>query len=925
MNYKNNIFAKLLSLVLIVAFTFTLLPSTLVFAETDYEFVLTADKESVAAGEQVKFTVTLNGSMKALSMVQYRLQYDPDKFSVAVNQSDPFVAMDSAWYNLWATEIYKIGFTSVYDGLFEINMPTTGPKTDEGDASKSVYTVLYLDQSGRKVTSKSSIYNSTSVVAGVLIFTATEDIESIADEIVLKDVAIQVTPDGGKVTDKTTTAVQLKKGLSAEAKAAIEAIGKIGTVEYTDASKALIDDAKAKYDVVADKNEVENASVLTTALDTYASLKKAKVDAAKAAIEAIGEVKYNTQSKDLIDDAKEAYDALLEADKAEVDTADLVAAQQRYEELKAEVEGLVETAMDKIAELPETIKLSDEAKLESARTSYLAIPEEHRALVTNYSKLEEAFEQIELLKEEINNVKDAIANLPQDITLEDKDEVLSVKDDFDALTDEQKELVTNKAALDAALNTIAKLEADIEAAEGFDALVDALPDDITIDDEAKVTEARAAYTALTDAQKLLAENLSKLEQAEAAIAKIKDDIAKAKAVDDAIAALGEITLEDDVAIRAARTAYEALTEDQKALVNNLETLENAEVEIAQLKEAANKEELDRIAAQGVDSKIAELPEVLTIEDETLVKAARDAYEALTDDQKTLVTNLALLTEAEEKIAKIKDDIAKAKEVDDAIAALGEITIEDEEAIEDARAAYDALTEDQKAYVEKLDILEEAEAALDAIKADIAAAEAVDELILAIGEVEYTAESKAIIDAARSAYDELTENQRTLVTKYSILTDAETRYLELAPAVIQTEEPVAEYGNVYVTVFKDIAEGKKVVLGDETAIMVKLADNVYYIVVDSEKVDTDTVIVTDEATLETKLGDVTGDGNITENDAYAINKKAADLDVEQFNNNYMYVIADVDGDKHITARDAYMISKLSAGEIDPSIFTFVTGK
>ena len=108
-------------------------------------------------------------------------------------------------------------------------------------------------------------------------------------------------------------------------------------------------------------------------------------------------------------------------------------------------------------------------------------------------------------------------------------------------------------------------------------------------------------------------------------------------------------------------------------------------------------------------------------------------------------------------------------------------------------------------------------------------------------------------------------------------------------------------------------------------MVKLADNVYYIVVDSEKVDTDTVIVTDEATLETKLGDVTGDGNITENDAYAINKKAADLDVEQFNNNYMYVIADVDGDKHITARDAYMISKLSAGEIDPSIFTFVTGK
>ncbi len=925
MIYKNSILTKLLSLILLVTFTFTLLPSALVFAETDYEFVLTADKDSVAEGEEVKFTVTLNGSMKDLSMVQYRLQYDPDKFTMAVNLSDPFAAMDSQWYNVWATEIYKIGFTSVYDGLFEIDMPTTGPKTDEDDASKSVYTVLYLNQSGRKVTSKSSIYNSTSVVAGVLIFTATEDIESIADEIVLKDVKIQVTPDDGKVTDKTTSAVQLKKEISEEAASAIDAISKIGTVAYTDACKALIDDAKAKYDLVEDKAEVENEKVLTDAIATYDSLKKAKVDAAKAAIEAIGEVKYNTTSKNLIDTAQNAYDALLEADKAEVDAADLLAAQQRYEELETEINGLVDTAIAQIDALPETIKLSDEAQVQSAETSYLAIPEDYRIFVGNYSKLEDALETIETLKQEIEDIKAAIDNLPDDITLEDKADVLSVKDDFDALTDEQKELVTNKAALELALETIAKLVADVEAAEAFDTLVDALPNDITIEDEAKITEARAAYTALTNAQKALTKNLSKLEQAEAALVKIKEDTAAAKAVEDMIADLGEITLEDDASIKAAREAYDDLTDDQKALVENLEVLTDAEDKIEELKAAADKEELDRAAALGVDNKISALPENLTIDDEALVKAARDAYEVLTDDQKAYVANLDALVAAEDAIQKIKDDMAAAKIVDDAIDALGEITLDDEEAVEDAREAYELLTDDQKAYVEKLAILEAAELALEAIKADIAAAEAVDELILAIGEVEYTAECKALIDAARSAYSVLTEKQRELVTNYNTLVEAEARYLELAPSVLQTEEPVAEYGNVYVTVFKDIEEGKKVVLGSETAIMVKLADKVYYIVVDDEKVDTNTAIVTDEATEETKLGDITGDGEITSNDAYAANKKAADLEVEQFNNKYMYVIADVDGDKDITARDAYMISKLSAGEIDSSIFTFVTGK
>lgn len=50
-----------------------------------------------------------------------------------------------------------------------------------------------------------------------------------------------------------------------------------------------------------------------------------------------------------------------------------------------------------------------------------------------------------------------------------------------------------------------------------------------------------------------------------------------------------------------------------------------------------------------------------------------------------------------------------------------------------------------------------------------------EAIAAIGAVEYTAESKAKIDAARAAYDALTAAQKALVANYATLTDAEAAY------------------------------------------------------------------------------------------------------------------------------------------------------
>ena len=73
-------------------------------------------------------------------------------------------------------------------------------------------------------------------------------------------------------------------------------------------------------------------------------------------------------------------------------------------------------------------------------------------------------------------------------------------------------------------------------------------------------------------------------------------------------------------------------------------------------------------------------------------------------------------------------------------------------------------------------------------ADQAAAESVVTKIEAIGTVEFTEESKDLIDAARAAYNALTESQKELITEeqLKVLTDAEDEYAKLEAEIPITE-------------------------------------------------------------------------------------------------------------------------------------------
>lgn len=140
----------------------------------------------------------------------------------------------------------------------------------------------------------------------------------------------------------------------------------------------------------------------------------------------------------------------------------------------------------------------------------------------------------------------------------------------------------------------------------------------------------------------------------------------------------------------AGTVYTNQAENKKNITNNgYENLVAAE---------------EKIAALGEDSDAAAVAE------------ARAAYDALTEAQKKHLSNYDALLAAEEAIAEA--DHAAANDVNEKIAAIGEVSRESEAAITEARAAYDALTDEQKELVEGVDKLDAAEEQLAILKTEL---------------------------------------------------------------------------------------------------------------------------------------------------------------------------------------------------------------
>lgn len=319
----------------------------------------------------------------------------------------------------------------------------------------------------------------------------------------------------------------------------------------------------------------------------------------------------------------------------------------------------VDAVIKKIAAIGEVTVDSEDA-INEAREAYNDLSVRQQKNVTNYQVLVDAENTLVLVKE--NAVK--IASVEQTIdaigevtyTTASKMKIDLARSAYNNLAAELQPQVSNYAVLEAAEARYAELKAEAEntaAAAPVISLINAIGE-VTLNSKSAIEAAEKAYAQLTEDQQAYVTNYNVLVLARQAYNALAQEDAgnreAAQAVVDLINEIGDVTLESEDAITAARTAYNKLTPAQQAFVTNYTTLTNAETILADLKTQAANE----AAAKVVKDMIDAIGEV-TVEKEEQINAAREAYNALTGDQKRLVDNLAVLTAAEAQLSVLKND------------------------------------------------------------------------------------------------------------------------------------------------------------------------------------------------------------------------------------------------------------------------------
>lgn len=393
---------------------------------------------------------------------------------------------------------------------------------------------------------------------------------------------------------------------------------------------------------------------------------------------------------------------------------------------------------DKINQIGVTIELTDEceAKITAAREAYEELSREEKGYVTNYDALTAAEEELARLKKEADDkaaatkVTDLIEALPavKDLTLEDQEDVVAARTAYGNLTDDQKDYVTTETygTLVLAEEQIAKL-LDAAAVDELIKEIEALPDaeNVTLENETAIANALAHYNALSEEQQADLEekspdSLTKLNAVIDRLNVLKEEAADQKAVDEvneklnALPAAEDILFADETAVTEARNAFEALDEIKEGLKDRVSVEALAKLTAAEDRLDALQEGVDHVA-----ELIEALPAVddLTVADADQVQEARDAYNALNNDQKQQLTESGLLSDllvAENQIAWLQKDAEAAKKVTDRInslPAVKDLRLSDKTTVEAARYAYDNLSDEQKQYVSEdtLKALEEREA------------------------------------------------------------------------------------------------------------------------------------------------------------------------------------------------------------------------
>ena len=219
-------------------------------------------------------------------------------------------------------------------------------------------------------------------------------------------------------------------------------------------------------------------------------------------------------------------------------------------------------------------------------------------------------------------------------------------------------------------------------------LINAIATPITFSSQTAIEEALAAYNALIPVQQEGVTNDELLfgyeDDLEALFEPINNVIDLINPLDKVI------TLNDKEDILAARAAYDNLTPDEEAFVTNLQVLLDAEAELLYLEQI-----------QDVIEMIEDLkePNDLTLDDQEDVEAARAAFDALSPSQQASISD-----ELKQKLLDAEAKLRSLEQIQDVIEMIedlkepNDLTLDDQEDVEAARAAFDALSPSQQASI-----------------------------------------------------------------------------------------------------------------------------------------------------------------------------------------------------------------------------------
>ena len=273
---------------------------------------------------------------------------------------------------------------------------------------------------------------------------------------------------------------------------------------------------------------------------------------------------------------------------------------------------------------------------------------------------------VEILSNDQAQAEAVDALIKKAVASEDPADVKAARDAYEALTAAGKKLVD--PILYKKLLALEEKTAKAQA-EAIKALLPADPSKATDKDRENYDKAEALYDALSDAAKALIPDTKKaLDTAKAAIE--ADEAAKEKAFVEAVAKLpapADAKASDRAAVDAAKAQYDALTPTEKANADVKDAKAKLDLVDAAVKAAEEGEDADKAAAQKVADMINALPapEDVTVADENAIENAVKALDALTDAQEALVPDVA-----KEKLAADVLALAAAmvKEAEDQAAA-----------------------------------------------------------------------------------------------------------------------------------------------------------------------------------------------------------------------------------------------------------------